>query len=226
VLSMLEAITIEALHGSHISTDRDQDQTTRMDTQTAFDPTGPFVCTYYHDGITPTHSTYTCSCLVDEHDTRAATAQGPVKKRKTDSCVSLHDKTPATPSVSVHTIPYIRIDGSSGREAALDIQTFASNPTCKVAILSILAAGSGIEMQSANHVLFVELSFNADDLLQAEARALRIGQTRQVYTTYLLAEKTVEEDVFDIVKCKLQNISKVLENTKCTFQETLNSKKK
>jgi SWI/SNF-related matrix-associated actin-dependent regulator 1 of chromatin subfamily A len=118
---------------------------------------------------------------------------------------------------------HIRIDGSSGREVAGELKRFRVDAGCCVAILSILAAGSGLELQAANHVLFVELSFNADDLLQAEARAYRIGQTRQVETTYLLAKDTVESDVFDIVQRKLCNISSVLNNEVSSFGATLNT---
>ena len=110
---------------------------------------------------------------------------------------------------------YIRVDGSSGRATAEHVHRFHVDPRCCVAILSTLAASAGLEMQPANLVLFVELSFNADDLLQAEARSARIGQTRPVHVEYLLARNTVEVDVFQIVKSKLRNISQVLGATPC-----------
>jgi hypothetical protein len=109
-------------------------------------------------------------------------------------------------------LPYIRIDGKTGRDAAKYVHRFQTDDTCKVAILSVLAAGTGIELQSGNNVLFVEITFNIDDLLQAEGRVFRIGQKRDVHISYLMIQHSIEEAMFEIVKRKWKNVNGVLCN--------------
>lgn len=115
-------------------------------------------------------------------------------------------------------IPYIRIDGkSSGRMVHDKIERFRVDDACQVAILSIRACSAGIELQAANNVLFLQMSFNADDNLQAEARAHRLGQTRVVDVTYLLMRESVEEEVWKIVNRKLENIQSVVHCSRPVF---------
>lgn len=116
-------------------------------------------------------------------------------------------------------LPFIRIDGSSGsiRTVSAEIQRFQKNSDCHVAIVSIRAGGTGIELTSANNIVFVETTFNGDELVQAEARCLRLGQVKQVHTTFLLMRGSVEEAVWDIVRQKLTHMSRLIENRALTF---------
>jgi hypothetical protein len=83
---------------------------------------------------------------------------------------------------------YIRIDGRTPPpERALLVTRFQSDPRCRFAFLSLTAAGQGITLTAAEHVVFAELCWTPGVLLQAEDRAHRIGQTRSVNITYLVA---------------------------------------
>ena len=68
----------------------------------------------------------------------------------------------------------IRIDGKTPagmRQPKVDC--FQNDPNCRVAILSITAAGVGLTLTAASFVVFAELFYNPGALLQAEDRAHR-----------------------------------------------------
>jgi len=54
---------------------------------------------------------------------------------------------------------YVRIDGSTPTlERAVLVQRFQEDPACRLAFLSMTAAGQGITLTAAGHVCFAELS--------------------------------------------------------------------
>ncbi|XP_060608509.1 chromodomain-helicase-DNA-binding protein 1-like, partial [Ruditapes philippinarum] len=73
---------------------------------------------------------------------------------------------------------YERLDGSvRGEERFLAVQNFNSNDETFVFLLSTRAGGQGINLTSADTVIFVDSDFNPQNDLQAAARAHRIGQS-------------------------------------------------
>ena len=64
------------------------------------------------------------------------------------------------------------------------IQTFSEQPGFAVCILSPIAAGAGLNIQAANHVIHLERHWNPAKEDQATDRVYRIGQKRPV-TVYL-----------------------------------------
>jgi hypothetical protein len=72
---------------------------------------------------------------------------------------------------------YIRIDGSTPAVKRNDfVQQFQDDVDCKIALLSITAAGTGLTLTSASHVVMAELNWTPATLVQAEDRVHRIGQ--------------------------------------------------
>jgi hypothetical protein len=72
------------------------------------------------------------------------------------------------------------------RDRAAD--KFQHDPNCQFFIGNIEAAGQGITLTAARHVVFAEPDWRGTYLEQAEDRAHRIGQTHPVLVTYLLLQ--------------------------------------
>lgn len=108
--------------------------------------------------------------------------------------------------------PHIRIDGSTPsaqRQALVDL--FQDTPTCRVAVLSITAAGVGLTLTAASNVFFAELFYNPGALMQAEDRAHRIGQQDTVNVQYLVARNTIDEQLFRILNNKISVLGETLD---------------
>jgi len=89
--------------------------------------------------------------------------------------------------------PYIRIDGGTNNRQTL-IDKF-NNGNAKIALLSIMAAGYGINLTSANHVIHADRWWNPATEDQATDRVHRIGQTKTVFVYHILTEGTLEEKI-------------------------------
>jgi SWI/SNF-related matrix-associated actin-dependent regulator 1 of chromatin subfamily A len=69
---------------------------------------------------------------------------------------------------------YMRIDGSTPPiKRDENVKQFQNEPECTVAILSITAAGSGLTLTAASHVVMAELNWTPAILVQAEDRVHR-----------------------------------------------------
>jgi SNF2 family DNA or RNA helicase len=89
--------------------------------------------------------------------------------------------------------PYIRIDGSTNQRQAL-VDKF-NNGSAKVALLSIMAAGYGINLTGANHVIHADRWWNPAVEDQATDRVHRIGQSKTVFVWHFLTTGTLEEKI-------------------------------
>ena len=77
---------------------------------------------------------------------------------------------------------------SSLRERDRAAEKFQNDPNCRFFIGNIEAAGQGITLTAARHVVFAEPDWRGTYLEQAEDRAHRIGQKHPVLVTYLLLD--------------------------------------
>ncbi|XP_026157049.1 DNA annealing helicase and endonuclease ZRANB3 [Mastacembelus armatus] len=98
---------------------------------------------------------------------------------------------------------YIRIDGKvPSSERIKLVHKFQTDPETRVAILSIQAAGQGLTLTAASHVVFAELYWNPGHIKQAEDRAHRIGQTASVNVHYLIAKGTIDTFMWSMLNRK------------------------
>ena len=91
---------------------------------------------------------------------------------------------------------FIRIDGSTSPKARQQqIDEFQSDPSIRVALLGITAAGVAVTLTASATVWFAELFWTPALMIQAEDRAHRIGQNSQVKCLYVVAKGTLDEYV-------------------------------
>jgi SWI/SNF-related matrix-associated actin-dependent regulator 1 of chromatin subfamily A len=101
-------------------------------------------------------------------------------------------------------IRYMRLDGSTRMDIRQDmIDKFSSEQDITVFMLSTKAGGAGINLAAANKVIIFDSGFNPQDDIQAENRAHRVGQTRDVDVVRLVTKATIEEQIHALGESKL-----------------------
>ncbi|KAF0907158.1 hypothetical protein E2562_015680 [Oryza meyeriana var. granulata] len=117
-------------------------------------------------------------------------------------------------------IKFVRIDGSTfPRERKDAVDSFRLNPEVKVAIIGITAGGVGLDFSSAQNVVFVELPKSASELLQAEDRAHRRGQTNAVNIYIFCAKNTSDELHWLHLNQSLFRVSSLMNGKKDAIRE-------
>ncbi|XP_032906021.1 chromodomain-helicase-DNA-binding protein 2 isoform X4 [Amblyraja radiata] len=121
--------------------------------------------------------------------------------------------------------PFQRLDGSIKgelRKQALDhFNAEASEDFCF--LLSTRAGGLGINLASADTVIIFDSDWNPQNDLQAQARAHRIGQKKQVNIYRLVTKGTVEEDIIERAKKKMVLDHLVIQRMDTTGRTVLDS---
>lgn len=101
-------------------------------------------------------------------------------------------------------INFLRLDGQTSVDLRQDIiDQFYNDESIKVFILSTKAGGFGINLACANTVIILDQSFNPHDDRQAEDRAHRVGQKRDVKVVRLITKNTIEENIYTLAQNKL-----------------------
>ncbi len=109
-------------------------------------------------------------------------------------------------------LKYIKIDGStSSKDRHVYTQRFQSDPDLRVAVLGITAAGIALTLTAANVVFFTEMFWTPGSLIQAEDRAHRIGQIKEVKVFYFFAENSVDELLWPLVRKKMKLFGQFIE---------------
>lgn len=81
-------------------------------------------------------------------------------------------------------------------QSQIVVDDFNSNPNAFVFLISTKAGGLGLNITSANKVVIVDPNWNPAYDLQAQDRAYRLGQTRDVEVFRLISAGTIEEIVY------------------------------
>lgn len=107
--------------------------------------------------------------------------------------------------ISLKNWKFLRLDGSTAVETRQTmIDTFYQDKTIPIFLLSTKAGGFGINLVCATNVIIYDQSFNPHDDKQAEDRAHRVGQTKEVYVTRLIVKNSIEENILQMAYNKLQ----------------------
>lgn len=100
-------------------------------------------------------------------------------------------------------------DAMAERQGAAD--ALQDDPSVRVLAGNLRAAGVGLNLTAAAHVVFNDLDWVPGNHWQAEDRIYRIGQTRTALVTYLYAPGTLDDFVAALLEAKARNIG-VLED--------------
>lgn len=106
-------------------------------------------------------------------------------------------------------IPTFMLTGETKERQAV-VQAFQNEPNASVFLLSLRAAGTGLNLTTASYVVLYDPWWNPAVEAQAIDRSHRIGQTRTVNAYRLIAPGTVEEKIWDLQQRKAQTIADVL----------------
>jgi len=91
------------------------------------------------------------------------------------------------------------------------VEQFQGNDDIKVFIGSIQAAGVGITLTAASHVVFAELDWVPGNMSQAESRCHRIGQQESVLVQHLVLEGSLDAYMAQTLIQKQEIIDKALD---------------
>jgi SNF2 family DNA or RNA helicase len=96
------------------------------------------------------------------------------------------------------------------KERQTIVQAFQAEQQAAVFLLSLRAAGTGLNLTTASYVVLYDPWWNPAVEAQAIDRSHRIGQTATVNAYRLIAPGTVEEKIWELQQRKAQTISDVL----------------
>jgi SNF2 family DNA or RNA helicase len=90
------------------------------------------------------------------------------------------------------------------------VNDFQKDTGASVFLLSLRAAGTGLNLTNASYVVLYDPWWNPAVEAQAIDRSHRIGQTQTVNAYRLIAPGTVEEKIWELQQGKAQTIADVL----------------
>jgi len=128
--------------------------------------------------------------------------------------------------LALHDYGPVKVTGavkSEDRQKA--VETFQTDSKCRIFIGNIKAAGVGLTLTAASHVIFVEASWSPADVQQAADRCHRIGQKDNVVVDLLTISESIDALVLHSVLTKMDVIDHIIKpdpfgSTKESFMDT------
>jgi SNF2 family DNA or RNA helicase len=99
------------------------------------------------------------------------------------------------------------------------VYKFQKDETCKICLCSTSACREGLTLTAASHVIFLDLEYSWDYIVQAYSRAHRHGQLNCVNVYFLLCKDTVDERVMGIVE-KKEMLGQAMLDADCNLSES------
>lgn len=93
-----------------------------------------------------------------------------------------------------------------------EVERFQKDPSCRLFIGNIQAAGVGITLTASSHVVFAELDWVPGNVSQSEDRCHRIGQTDSVLVQHLVFDDSIDARMAEIIVEKQAMIDSALDN--------------
>ncbi|KAI7907267.1 SNF2 family N-terminal domain-containing protein [Cokeromyces recurvatus] len=117
---------------------------------------------------------------------------------------------------------YLRLDGSTKADDRSELLRLfnAEDSPYFVFLLSTRAGGLGLNLQTADTVIIFDSDWNPHQDLQAQDRAHRIGQTKEVRIFRLISTNSVEENILARANFKLDIDGKVIQAGKFDNRST------
>lgn len=117
-------------------------------------------------------------------------------------------------------LSYMRIDGATpAHKRQANVKAFQEDPGMRIAILSIMAAGTGVTLTRVSECVMGELYWVPGVMIQAEDRVHRISQTARVEIQYLLGTDTLDTYIHPTLCKKLRTLDTLVDQrTDRTFK--------
>ncbi|KAM3755195.1 hypothetical protein ACB098_02G022400 [Castanea mollissima] len=128
--------------------------------------------------------------------------------------------------LQLHNYKYLRLDGNTKTESRGSLVDQFNSPGSPyfMFLLSTRAGGLGLNLQTADTVILFDIDWNPQMDQQAEDRAHRIGQKKEVRVFVLITVGSVEEAILERAKQKMGIDAKVIQaglfNTTSTAQDS------
>ena len=91
------------------------------------------------------------------------------------------------------------------------IQRFSEDESITAIVAGLNVLNRGFTIPAANNVILTDLEYSPESVLQAEDRAHRTGQQREVKVSYLFSQGTIDELMFELVSKKQMAISNAID---------------
>jgi non-specific serine/threonine protein kinase len=100
--------------------------------------------------------------------------------------------------------------GITPKQRTKIVEQFQSDAYMPFIICSVKAAGTGLNLTKANHVIHFDRWWNPSVENQATDRAFRIGQTRNVMVHKFISKGTIEEKINTMIESKKELAANVI----------------
>lgn len=111
-------------------------------------------------------------------------------------------------------ISYVSITGEQNpKEKDINKAAFREDPDIQVILLT--GAGKfGLNLQTSNRIIFVDMPYTPSDVFQYIGRVYRTGQVNDVFVHFLYSSNTLEEDLFASLERKQSEIDEFFQQEK------------